>query len=296
MPLHAYSYGIEDDERIRVIYKLAIYSGVLGLVLFFVAKDPLRAALQKWEIDAGVADFILSVPSTLAFFLFLYKNLEHHMWKWKPVRWVLGITVPNLTGCWGGKARLYGPSGEFTESSPVYVSIRQRWRRIAIALNGPRHKSDSQGASVHLCADGFVVRYSYFAVMKYAFSKEIDITDGRSSSHVGFARLYAKMVEGEVILDSLKIQFFTDDLRRGSIRLKKMDCDKVVANMRNEVREINPENLSLVVGELLRPHCSVASTSCDEKKDSDADQASGKEGRDDDEDDDGRKKRKKGKR
>ena len=152
----------------------------------------------------------------------LYKKVEKTLWKNKFWRKYLGITTPILEGRWAGEVRSFDRDGKQSRSAPVHLSIMQSWRNISISVSSNRHKSSSQGCSIRLEADGYIIRYTYFAIKKYKFTPLEDDSLNEHFSHVGNARIYVPITESGCVENRLiKMQFYTENLDRGSMHLTK---------------------------------------------------------------------------
>lgn len=250
MSLHPYSYnvGSESDERVGVAYRLAIGSVVITGAIYWIyesfAPDTDDAKKAGWFFG-----YIISTPTALGLFGFLYKAVCSRGWRKERLRSILSITVPDLNGTWKGKSKTHYPNRECHER-PARLVIWQDMRHIGLCIDTPLHKIDSVGASVRRVADGWVVSFHYLALRKLKRQEDwrppegvefqiIELEKGASESeanrdllnhhtHVGCARLYIPDPERwpmDEPCEFVKIQFYTDNMRLGFMEFKRVDTE-----------------------------------------------------------------------
>lgn len=224
--MHPYSFikGNQADEKISSFYRIAFCSITVGAIIYYTTKvyiDPLLLRYPEMTPLIHLCSFISGVPSTLAIYYLFHKLTDVYFWKKNVVRFFFNITVPNINGEWIGIAKIYDREGGTSESRPVKLCIQQSWGSLGISLLASKHISESRGASIRTAPNGYVVFYNYEATKKYKFSDISNID--HHHSHVGAARLYIPIIKGNTYLDIIKLQFYTEDLLRGSIHLKKVE-------------------------------------------------------------------------
>ena len=104
-----------------------------------------------WFVDIGLTavkfdpQWWLSVPSFAGFYSALYWLFDRHVWKWRILRKLELVQVPNLNGVWTGDAR--SSYDDYKIVYPVTVVIRQRWSQITVRLDTEQSQSRSLAAT-----------------------------------------------------------------------------------------------------------------------------------------------------
>jgi hypothetical protein len=276
--MHIYSYSgrVESDERIAVAHRIAWMALAISAIIYFLfvhfgerllPKDQ-NGVLQRDGVFIG---FLLTSPSALGLFHFLYARISASWWKVPFWRFALGISVPNLNGRWVGECVTHYPDGSMKTSKDIELTVLQDWRTICIGINGLLHKSDSVGAGIRRVSDGWIINYQYIAIRKLKSpnkeninvsplekDSEHQVAEGgdplRHQTHVGAARLFIPddhdgdatrtRVQRETTAErinpeKIKLQFFTEHLRIGHMWFSRPE-ETGTMNRERTTREESP--------------------------------------------------------
>ena len=87
----------------------------------------------------------LSVPSFAGVYSALHWLFDHHAWRWRVLRKLGLLNVPDLSGNWIGEVNSsYGLDGT---TASISVKILQRWSKLAITLETTQSRSRSIAAA-----------------------------------------------------------------------------------------------------------------------------------------------------
>ena len=87
----------------------------------------------------------LSVPSAVGIYKMLYYAFDRFVWRWRPLRRLGLVTVPDLNGEWNGQIKSsYESDGRTLQ---VSVVITQQWSKILARLEAEESCSRSIAAS-----------------------------------------------------------------------------------------------------------------------------------------------------
>jgi SMODS-associating 2TM, beta-strand rich effector domain len=157
-----HTYSIESDERKRVSLYIAIASVVLSLIahkyipLFFSYLFPNTRSDVPW---------LISVPSALVIYGFLYWFFDEYLWRWRVLRFLRITRIPNLNGRWN--ACMKSSIDDFIEQFCIETSIHQTYRKISILLENEDVLSYSLMASFKsFNPDRILLRYEYYSSPK----------------------------------------------------------------------------------------------------------------------------------
>ncbi|MBI1658855.1 MAG: hypothetical protein IS632_08830 [Thaumarchaeota archaeon] len=189
------SYNPNGSEKVVVIL-LMVSVSLAGLI---------HAGLDAANLDL---QWLISVPSVAIIYGILYYAFEHHVWKWRWLRKLKLVTVPNLNGRWDGQIKSsYASNGQ---DHQISVTITQQWSKILVRLEAKESNSKSIAAS-------FLMDDPSSPELVYVYDNEPG-TWAPESMHIhgGTARL---RLTGSV----LQGKYYTGQERRtvGEIKLKK---------------------------------------------------------------------------
>ena len=117
-----------------------IYGGLAVLSVLFV-----------WLLDVGLdyanidPPWWLSAPPFAGFYTVLYWIFDRHVWRWRILRRLRLLSVPDLNGMWTGE--IDSSFGEEGTNRDVKVNIMQRWASILITLQAGESSSRSTMAA-----------------------------------------------------------------------------------------------------------------------------------------------------
>lgn len=118
-----------------------IYGGLAVLSVLFV-----------WLLDVGLdyanidPPWWLSAPSVAGFYSILYWIFDRHIWRWRILRRLRLLSVPDLNGLWTGE--IDSSFGEEGTSTDVNVIITQKWTSILVTLQAGESSSRSTMAAL----------------------------------------------------------------------------------------------------------------------------------------------------
>jgi len=192
-------YATDSDEHRIVILVLALVSVAIS------------------SIVTELVGHIPVVPAVSPFALFgaFYAAFMRWVWKWKPLRWIGLVKVPDLNGTWEGHLT----SSYDGNQHAITVKIRQDWTRICISLYTANSVSHSRVASL-LTNDSGGVTLSY----EYINEPRADAS-ASMVPHRGMTSLY---LENANILDG---SYYTGRGRNtfGLMRMHRTQHETVLA-------------------------------------------------------------------
>ncbi|WP_416139926.1 hypothetical protein ACM26W_05990 [Halomonas sp. HK25] len=211
--LHTYSVNdvLNAGERIRVLYKVAAVSSVISGSL---------GGLLGWLTSYWGAAAI-TAPATIIVYLMGVKLVEHHLWKNKWSRLFLGISLPNINGCWSGTIETRRRDGEFIKGNTGVMTVAQTWSTIGIEFETNKTSSYSTGAFFTQGASHLVLTMEYQADVAEPHWDDDDI-----HAHKGTAKFRVPLERGECDLSEVKVPYYTDHRETGIIHLKKLEPNK----------------------------------------------------------------------
>jgi len=145
--MHAYT--TDSSERKFIPLYIAGASVLAAWVL-----NRVLGAMQftlPWWIDA---------PSVIGFYGLLYVIFNKYLWRWRILRTIGVVKVPDLNGTW--KGYMASSFDEHTTKYDATFKIFQNWTRISIILEANYSKSSSMIAAI-VTEDpgGTVLSYEY---------------------------------------------------------------------------------------------------------------------------------------
>ena len=144
-----HDYAIDSGERVFVV-KILFMASVLvaGIAAVFIPSDlfPMR--------------WLLPIPSIALVFGVSYWAFNNWLWRWRLLRVLHLISVPDLRGAWEGTIASSYTDFETTQS--VTVKIKQTWTKMAVHLKAAESRSWSITASVLTnVPEGLVLTYLF---------------------------------------------------------------------------------------------------------------------------------------
>ena len=144
-----HDYAIDSRERLLVVRILfmasALLSGVAALII------PSDFIPMRW---------LLPIPSIALAFGVSYWAFDNWLWRWRFLRTLRLVSVPDLRGAWTGTVA--GSYSGFENDQKVTVAIEQTWTKMAVRLNAAESRSWSVTASVLASApEGLVLTYLF---------------------------------------------------------------------------------------------------------------------------------------
>ena len=175
-------YTTDSNERRMILLGIAVLSILCAFALNSVSS---RLDISwLWWVD---------VPSVFGFYGIIYTAMNRWLWRWRILRRIGLVRVPDLNGQWHGYV-----SSSFdncAERKDVLVTISQTWTRISITLHARTSQSHSLIGAVLIGQQGEPV-LSY----EYMNEPKPDAPD-TMHAHRGTARLVVrgegKFLEGE---------------------------------------------------------------------------------------------------
>ncbi len=144
-----HDYAIDSRERVFVVRFLfmasALVSGIAATLI------PSGLLPIRW---------LLPIPSIALVFGVSYWAFDNWLWRWRFLRVLRLISVPDLRGAWAGTVA--SSYTEFEKTQLVTVAIEQTWTKIAVRLNTAESSSWSLTASILTNApEGLVLTYLF---------------------------------------------------------------------------------------------------------------------------------------
>ena len=144
-----HDYAIDSRERVFVVRILFMVSALVsGVAAMLIPSDLIP---MRW---------LLPIPSIPLVFGVSYWAFDNWLWRWRFLRTMRLISVPDLRGAWAGT--IASSYYQFQSCQPVNVTIEQTWTRMAVRLNAAESRSWSVTASVLTNApEGVVLTYLF---------------------------------------------------------------------------------------------------------------------------------------
>ena len=144
-----HDYAIDSRERVLVARILFMASALVsGIVAALIPSDLIP---MRW---------LLPLPSIALVFGVSYWAFDNWLWRWRFLRTLRLVNVPDLRGAWTGTVA--SSYTEFAETQPVTVTIEQTWTKLAVRLNAAESRSWSVTGSVLVNApEGLVLTYLF---------------------------------------------------------------------------------------------------------------------------------------
>ncbi|MBX9794876.1 MAG: hypothetical protein K2Y02_11310 [Burkholderiaceae bacterium] len=209
MPLHSYSVNdaLNSAERTQVYYKVAAAASVaVGGC----------AALLAWLTRQWGVTTALAAPATVVVYLFLVRLIELHLWKWKSVRFLLGITLPDINGRWNGKVETRTRDGKHIAGNTGVMCIAQTWSTIGVEFETNRTSSYSTGAFLTQGAGHLLLTIEYQVELVSPHKDDDDV-----QSHKGTSKARIPLRGKECDLREFDVSYYTDHRETGTIHLTR---------------------------------------------------------------------------
>ena len=144
-----HDYAIDSRERVFVVRILFMASALVsGVAAMLIPSDLIP---MRW---------LIPIPSIPLVFGVSYWAFDNWLWRWRFLRTMRLISVPDLRGAWAGTIESSYTGFEKTQS--VTVAIEQTWTKIVVRLNAEQSRSWSVTASVLTNApEGVLLTYLF---------------------------------------------------------------------------------------------------------------------------------------
>ena len=144
-----HDYAIDSRERVFVVRILFTASAlVAGIVALLIPSDILP---MRW---------LLPIPSIPLVFGVSYWAFDNWLWRWRFLRILRLIRVPDLRGTWAGT--IASSYTAFEHQQAVTVTIEQTWTKMVVRLNAAESRSWSLTASILTNSpEGLVLTYLF---------------------------------------------------------------------------------------------------------------------------------------
>ena len=144
-----HDYAIDSRERVFVVRILFMASALVsGIAAVLIPPDLLP---MRW---------LLPIPSIALVFGVSYWAFDNWLWRWRFLRVVRLISVPDLRGTWTGTVA--SSYTGFEKTQPVTVTIEQTWTKLAVRLKAAESHSWSITASILTNSpEGLVLTYLF---------------------------------------------------------------------------------------------------------------------------------------
>ena len=144
-----HDYAIDSRERVFVVRILFMASALAaGSTAVLIPSDLLP---MRW---------LLPVPSIALVFGVSYWAFDNWIWRWRFLRVLRLVSVPDLRGTWTGTVA--SSYTGFEKAQPVTVTIEQTWTKIVVRLNAAESRSWSLTASILTNSpEGLVLTYLF---------------------------------------------------------------------------------------------------------------------------------------
>ena len=144
-----HDYAIDSRERVFVVRVLFTASALVAAVAAVLVPSDLFP--MRW---------LLPIPSIALVFGVSNWAFDNWLWRWRFLRVMRLISVPDLRGVWAGTVA--SSYTGFEQTQPVTVTIEQTWTKMVVRLNTEESRSWSITASVLTNApEGLVLTYLF---------------------------------------------------------------------------------------------------------------------------------------
>ena len=144
-----HDYAIDSRERVFVVRILFMASALVSALAAVLIPSDLTS--MRW---------LLPIPSIALVFGVSYWAFDNWGWRWRFLRVMRLISVPDLRGAWTGTVA--SSYTGFEKPQQVTVTIEQTWTKMAVRLNAAESRSWSLTASVLTNApEGLVLAYLF---------------------------------------------------------------------------------------------------------------------------------------
>ena len=130
------------------------------LLCCFLETSLWRRAYWPGPPTVSSSRWLLPIPSIALVFGVSYWAFDNWLWRWRFLRVLRLINVPDLRGAWTGT--IASSFTGFEETQPVTVTIEQTWTKMVVRLNAAESRSWSITASVLTNSpEGLVLTYLF---------------------------------------------------------------------------------------------------------------------------------------
>ena len=144
-----HDYAIDSRERVFVVRILFTASALVSAIAAVLIPSDLLPI--RW---------LLPIPSIALVFGVSYWAFDNWLWRWRFLRFLRLISVPDLRGIWTGT--IASSYTGFEKTQPVTVTIEQTWTKIVVRLNAAESRSWSITASILTNSpEGLVLTYLF---------------------------------------------------------------------------------------------------------------------------------------
>ncbi len=144
-----HDYAIDSRERVFVVRILFMAGALVSAVAAVLIPSDLTP--MRW---------LLPIPSIALVFGVSYWAFDNWLWRWRFLRVMRLISVPDLRGAWTGM--IASSYTGFEKTQQVTVTIEQTWTKMVVRLNAAESRSWSITASVLTNApEGVVLTYLF---------------------------------------------------------------------------------------------------------------------------------------
>ena len=182
--MHEYSIDVEHN-------KIFFYLSALSIILSGIITTLLNLLIG----EIPFIEFTVSITA-IGIFGVLYSLFNKFIWKWRLLKKIGIVQIPDLNGKWKGE--FCSSYHNFEESFPVVLIIEQTWSKICIKGKFNHSKSSSNTASLKINDGGGIkLLYSYYN------DKDPQYYKISTSNHRGYTSL-------EINEDSMEGNYFND--------------------------------------------------------------------------------------
>lgn len=167
-----HSYQNDVDKRNKPLWVMIIVATVITAML--------SGWLSSIDVNPTIKNFA-HAPSAYFIFMILYVAFDNWLWQWPPLKWVFGISEPNLAGIWRGRLK----SNTHDKEIDITLKIKQRWSKISVAIILDKSTSCSISVNI-LCSKALPVLIYNYDNIPYDRDSET------MTRHIGTAELVLK--------------------------------------------------------------------------------------------------------
>lgn len=177
--MHEYSIDVDQKDIVFYIAALSVTLASFSTALIGYLSENFSFVSFMGPLTA------------ISIFGLIYTLFDKKIWRWKLLKRIGLVKVPDLEGEWEG---IFNSSfHEFNESLPAQFKIEQTWTKICIMGKFNDSKSSSYTAAIKVNAGGGVkVLYSY------QNEKNTEKADEPFSDHKGYGALLLNREENKI--------------------------------------------------------------------------------------------------
>lgn len=176
-----HEYSIDVDQK-NIVFYIALLSITLSSLL---------TALIGYLSESFPIVSVVGPLTAVSIFALLYTLFDKKIWRWKVLKKIGLVKVPDLDGEWEGTFN--SSFHNFNKSYPAQFKIEQTWTKICIMGKFNDSKSSSYTSAIKVNAGGGVkVFYSY------QNEKNAEKADELFSDHKGYGSLLLNNEENKI--------------------------------------------------------------------------------------------------